>query len=106
MVNRIEIDGGVLTKKEVRKWVAIELADAKFCKVRITKRKLLNNLYQRLVRGLYSEETFLSHEPNKDFGVNCFIKGYVRDVWKYLFVNYDILEVYVYTGKYVVPEYR
>lgn len=53
------------------------------------------DLYQAVIRELYSDTRFAHREAVEENGRVCgeglFIKGYVRDVWAYLEEAYDLI---------------
>lgn len=49
------------------------------------------DLYQYVIRELFSDTRFRQVEPVEDGREGLFIKGYVRDVWEYLGQAYDAI---------------
>lgn len=62
-------------------------------------KNIQNALYKHVIRELYSEGRF-AHKEVVGHGEGLFIKGYVRDVWKYLDEAYDLIHNLNYEVEY------
>lgn len=66
---------------------------------KLTNENIRRSLYFHVIRTLYDEKTFAHQEP-LDAQQGLFIKGYVRDVWAYLEVAYDLIHKTDFQAQY------
>lgn len=83
------------TKEEMVGHLPVVVSDMKH-HTELSERVLNNanirrDLYRYVMREMFEEDRFLHKETVEKTRQGLFIKGYVRDVWEYLEVAYDLI---------------